>query len=375
MPATVHITIEDITTQLLTYDKLRIYRSATLAGTYSLIATEDLVAGQYHYSYVDAVGSVNSWYKYTLYNATGPVESGYSDIFRPFGTTRLRIRQRALSEYRAGLVMVAAAGGTTTMWKTADPRVATSLFRASKFVSSWLMPTSAAVAALEGATRFITANATPANGELSVDAWSHAPQAGDEGELHWLARPEEWNDAVSRGLARYWYIDRVPLVGLGGSTFEYDLSKFPWLKRRNLHSVWYFPTSSSVEQPWAGDGKWYSVRDDRDRLTLSIYPAIDTSVTLYLECTRPMPSLYTDDAQPPSVCNEDLASALAYDELLATLTRPGTGSSQDHRVWIRERRVHVTRLNRLLREHRPRPRYTAPMLSTPPVVPQPFSAR
>jgi len=374
MPANIYITIEDITIQLATYTQLRLYRSGTLGGTYSEVTTETLVAGQYHYPIVDPTGSANVWYKYTLYNPTGPVESDYSNVFRPRGTTRLRIRQRALGEYRAGIPILAVAGSTTELWKTSDYRVASELFRSGKHVGSWIMPTAAAVSAIEGATRYVLANSTPASGELSVEPWSDAPQAGDEAELHWLVSPDEWNDAIIRGLGRYWYLDRIPLVGVSNQN-EYDLSTFPWLHKYNLHGVWYFPTGSSIEQPWTGDGKWYGVRDDRGTLTLSIYPPIDASTTLYLECSRPTAPLYTDDAQPPPLCDEALASALAYDEVLALLTRPSSGSSQDRRGWITERRIHAIRLNRLLVENRPRPRFTPPQFSTPPVVPAPYSAR
>ena len=376
MPADIFVTVEDITTQLESYNYLRVYRAGTLTGAYTLIDTQLLVAGQYHYTYYDSGGSANAWYKFTLYQSVGNTESSPSDIFRPFGTTRQRIRQRALSEYRAGLVIIAAAAGSTiALWKTADPRVASAIHKAGKFVGSWLMPSNTSGGIIDGAARFITANATPTDGELTVDAWSDPPAAGDEAELHWLASPDEWNAALNRALGRYYYIDRLPLVGLGGSTYEYDLSKFPWLKKGNLHSVWYYPTGSSIESPWVGDGRWYKVRDDRDILTLAISPAIDTSETLYLECSRPMLPLYTDAAQPPSICNEDLISALTYDEILATLARPGAGASQDRKAWQRARIFHSRKLGNLLRIHRPRPRHSVPMPATPFEVPQPFSAR
>lgn len=63
------------------YNKIRVYRSTTESGTYSLLATElTLSSTQYVYSYsdTDAAGSYVSWYKFSFYNATGPVESSFS---------------------------------------------------------------------------------------------------------------------------------------------------------------------------------------------------------------------------------------------------------------------------------------------------------
>lgn len=374
MGANVYITVEDITTQLLTYESIRLYRSGTLGGTYSLVTTIPLVAGTYHYSYEDSAGSPNAWYKYTLYNSVGPVESGYSNIFRPQGTTRLRIRQRALADYRAGLVMSAVSGCTTEKWKTADHRVASELFRAGRHVGAWVVPTVGS-ADLVGAARHVLTNPTPSSGELAVEAWGATPQAGDEAELHWLASPDEWNDAINRAMDRSWFLDTVPIVGVKDEN-EYSLAHLSWLRSRyNLHGVWYYPTGSSIQQPWAGDGRWYSVRDDRGIFTLTIHPSIDSSTTLYLECSRPMPPLYTDDAQPPPVCSEELAAALAYDEILSTLASPGSGSGQDRRAWVAARKRHAASLNKMLRDNRPRPRPVPPQPSTPPVAPDPFSAR
>ncbi|KKL14883.1 hypothetical protein LCGC14_2511230, partial [marine sediment metagenome] len=141
MSVTLRFIVEDVTTQLLTYTQINVYRSATLGGTYSVIDTVTLVAGTFYYSYSDSAGDLNKWYKYSFHNPTGPVESDLSAPFRVDGVTRLRARQRALSEYSAGIVVVNT-GIDSDKITTADHRVNTSLFRADRGKGTWLWPTS-----------------------------------------------------------------------------------------------------------------------------------------------------------------------------------------------------------------------------------------
>ena len=372
MTVNLKFTVEDVTAQMLTYESIRIYRSDTLGGAYSDIQDITLVAGTFYYSYTDAAGDLNKWYKYSFYHSTGPVESDLSAPFRVDGVTRLRGRQAALSKYGGGIVIVNT-GTDSDGITTSDYRVKTSLFRIGRGKGTWLLPTTGNN---QEVPRIVSAADPPAGTMTVLPAWAAAFVDGDEVEWHTLADPTVWDDALNRGMARYYYADRMPLKGVANQE-EYDLSSIPWIidKDQIADVTWYPTTGKDVEQSYASDGRWWKTRMDRDKVVLVIYPPVASTVTLYLHAARPMPALYTDAAAAPTVCAEELVAALAYDEVLSYLSRPGQGAADDRRVWKKQRLDHVPELRRLLWKHRPKLRYGRPRLPQPPVVPRPFQAR
>jgi len=368
---TVRIIVEDIATQLLTYDTIELERSDTVGGTYTQVATAALVAGQFYYSIADSGGDLNKWYRYRFHKDPS-TNSDYSDPFRVEGVTRLRGRQAALSKYGAGIVIIADGGGTGTV-QTGDYRVKTSLFRANRGKGTWLLPTTGGNS---GVPRIISAT-NPTVGQFTVlPLWAAVIAAGDEVEWHWLADPKVWDDANVRAMLRYWYVERVPIVGVANQE-EYDLSVLPFLRdTEQVHDVRWYPTSGlDVDESFGVDGRWWRIRQDVDALTLQIKPAIAATQTLYLETTRPMTPLYTDASAAPPIAAEELVAALTYDEVLAYLSAPGKGSSEDRKAWRVARADHASELHRLLVKHRPKPRQGSPKLPWPPVVPSPYSAR
>src|SRR3990172_1614404 len=101
MAAEIEITVEDIAAKLAEgYTTIELHSAATLAGVFSLVDTATLGAGVYYYTIEDPSGSFNTWYKYRY---VGSATTGYSDPFQLDGITRLKIRQKALSTYRAGI--------------------------------------------------------------------------------------------------------------------------------------------------------------------------------------------------------------------------------------------------------------------------------
>lgn len=372
MSVTLRFIVEDVGTQLDTYTVIRVYRSDTLGGSYSVIDTVTLVSGTFYYSYSDSSGDLNKWYKYSFFNPTGSVESDLSAPFRVDGVTRLRARQTALSKYDAGIVVVNT-GTDSNKVTTSDHRVKTSLFRADRGKGTWLWPTTGNN---QEVARIISAT-DPTNGTMTVlPAWSSAFVNADEVEWHRIADPVEWNNALNRGMARYWYVERVPIVGVADQE-EYSLAGLPFLKdKEQVHDVRWYPTSGvDVDESFGVDGRWWGIREDVGVLTLQIKPAIATTQTLYLETTRPMPPLYTDASAAPANCAEELVAALTYDEVLAYLSAPGRGAADDRESWRRARAVHASELHRLLVKHRPKPRQGQVQTPWPTVVPQPYRAR
>ena len=372
MPATLRIVVEDITTQMDTYDHIQIHRATSVDGTYTDQSLDEaLVALTYYYEIEDSGGDLNKWYKYRFYNDTGPVGSAFSDPFRVDGVTRLRAIQRALEDYNAGMVMESTTAGSSSIIKTLDTRHKSTAYRDGRAKGAWIYITTGDRAGQDT----IIVDSDVSEGHITVNpALTGSLTSGDQLEHHWLAPRRVWDGAFNRAMARYYYIDRVPLQGVAGEE-EYDLSVIPWLiDPEQVHDVRHYPASGvDVDKPYGIGGKWWRPRWDREKVVLQIHPA--TTDTLYLECTRPMPPLYTDASAAPLGCAEKLVVALTYDEVLAWLSRPGNGSAEDRTSWRRQRRGHLPELRRLLSKYRPKPRYGPVQLPWPPVAPRRFVAR
>lgn len=70
------------------YNQFKIYRSTTgIAGTYTLLATKNLMVDEPFNSYDDSGAQSNYYYKFTYYNSTSSVESSYSTPIPATGFT------------------------------------------------------------------------------------------------------------------------------------------------------------------------------------------------------------------------------------------------------------------------------------------------
>jgi hypothetical protein len=269
-------------------------------------------------------------------------------------------------------VFAAATGGDTDTILTLDYRVRASQFRADRGKGTWLRITTGTYAGVN----CLVKSTSPTGGSFDVEVPVGAGlTAGDEVEWHWMTDPVVWDDAINRGVKRSHYVERVPVVGVAGQ-YECSLDSLPWLvDKAQVADLRYYPTGSSIDMSWAGSGRWWDIREDAGVFTLVISPSIDTSVTLYLECTRPMPELYTDSASLPLVANEDLMIALAYDEVLGYLSRPGSGTAEERDSRRKERALHIPELHRLLVTSRPKPRRGPARLVSPSSIESQFKSR
>lgn len=94
--------VDNIASIFATYDKIKIYRSATYAGVYTAISSMvALESSRTHYDYVDTEApSIGCWYKRSFYKSTVPTaESALSDPFQGSLVVSLQdIRNEGLTE-------------------------------------------------------------------------------------------------------------------------------------------------------------------------------------------------------------------------------------------------------------------------------------
>lgn len=373
MGAVTYIKLEDVDSALATYNRIQVERSATAEGVYTLIATLTLTAGDAYYSYDDDSGTENSWYRYRLFHSVTLAASGYSNPQQPQTHSLRRIRQKLITTYKAGMVFLANGSGLTTRVATDDWRIKVPIYPVGRGKNSFLYKSEGTNS---GQTRFITTS-NPTSGYFDVSpALSSIPSANDEFEWHWLVPPDEINKAINRGLRRYWYIDRIPITGVGG-TDPYTLSEVPWLtQKRQITGLWYTPDDGVSEHPYNGAGRWWNITQDAGHWQLLI-PYLTVGQVVYLETLRnPLP-LNTDASKVDTQLNTDLIAAFGYDEILTQLIEGGfAGTSIDREAWrIAQRKHRENDLDTLIQMHKPEPRYALPVTSTPSSIPRPYTAR
>lgn len=368
---TVQITIEDVADQIdAGYTEVQLHRASTVSGSYSEVDDATLDEDTYSYELTDASGDLTMWYKYRLSDGAS-THSNFSNPFQLDGITRKMVRQHAIETYDAGKVLLSTSGGSGTSVLTTDYRIK-GAGRDDRWKGNWLHVTTGTYV---GETRQVTASVA-STGALTIATLGAALTSGDEFELHKLADPDVWNAAINRACRRYHVLERVPIVGVAGQ-YEYSLDDLPWLQNPDdIKGLWHYPEDSDAgnDEPWSGQGRWWNYRDDGGAFTLMIKPA--TTSTLYLEAVRHIPTLHVDAAVAHRKANLTFLAALAYDEVLAYLSRPGNGASKDRQAYREMRIEHANQeLNALLRRNRVIYRASPPVEVVPNRVPAPFSAR
>lgn len=379
MPVTISITVEDITTKLATpYNRIELERSDSPGAGFVNIVNISLVAGQFHYEYTDATGDVNKWYQYKFTNS-GAGASDYSNPFQPLGITRLKLRQFTLENYDAGLVFLTTSAGDTDTLVSTDYRVRGSGWRTGRGRGQWVHIVTGTNAGLSAQIKSTT---VPSTGTIELENTLASISSGVQVEWHYMMPPDQMNQAINRAMRRYYYLDRIPFVGVAEQS-EYPIN-LPWLTRRSqLYGLWHYPLAtvaeeiSGPESPFGGAGYWWNIREDPEGFKLLLYPAVDSGHTLYLEALRQMPQLGTDASTLPTGANIELAAALVWDEMLAYLTRPNVGTADDRKAWTAARReFNGNELHYLIRTNTPKPRTgSVPGLPEPDYFPQRFVAR
>ncbi len=299
----VQVYVEDPTTALLTYTTIRLYSATSPSGTFAVVTTTALVAGQQNYTINDSGGTSGTYYRYSLYTATGPLESAYSPLISPYGTTLLRLRMEAARECGAGFSGTPASGTTTTL---TDPILRDSGVDANYLEGAWLYRPDAALAA-DKVRRVSAAGFNSSTGALTARTWTNAPTSDEKYQVFMLFSPTDvagaaysWDRAIRAAMADITYLDRIVLGTGDGSTTIWDLAEhLAYVRRANIRRVLIRTTDSTTLEVTDEDftrpnGYFDLIENGAGTLSLQLSRAPGTSEKVVLEITRQDPGLTID---------------------------------------------------------------------------------
>lgn len=308
MTVTVSVYVEDIATQQLTYDTIRLYSDTSPGGSFATLATTGLlVTAQTSYGIVDTSGTANNCYRYTLYNSITTAETQKSTVIFPNATTMLRLRVEAAREGGLGFASTCSAAGSTTL--LTDATLGDSGYDAHFLEGSWIYRPNAAAATdmlrrvqLGGFTTAAPSSLTPSR------AWTNAPASGEVYHIFNLAPPIDWPgeayswDRALRGaLGNVWFTDHV-ILGMGTTLGQTRFSLGPYAAYTNAESLRRVLLRSTDSNGNVTDVEcdkngryWDTVSQGPGDLSIEILPVAPlTTETIIVEFNRTYEQLYVD---------------------------------------------------------------------------------
>ena len=305
MSVVVTVYTEDITTKLLAYESVKLYRDTSPAGSFATtVSTTALVAGTEAYEIADPSGDANSYYRYTFYHSTGPVESSPSEIFRPDGATLNKIVLEAARQADAGFDGTCSEAGTTATLVDAllrDTGVDT------KFLEGAYVYRPNAAAAADKTRRIANDGFTVASGTLApVRPWTNLPANAEVYQVYAYFPPMDmpgvgysWARAVREALADTWHVDQLNL-GEGTATGQTRFSLAPhasYVHRDSIRRVLLRASDSDsivTDSDASKNGYYWGVVENAGALSLDIHPAPRPDQTIIVEVNRAYAALYND---------------------------------------------------------------------------------
>ena len=308
MSITVSVYCEDITTQLLSYDTIRLYSDPSTGGTFAtLVTTALLVAGQTEYDIVDTTGNANTYYRYSFYNSSTTAESQKSTVILPGGTTMLRLRVEAAQEGGLGYASVCSALGTTSL--LTDASLGDSGIDAHYLEGAWIYRPNA-VAAGDKLRRVATSGFvdTAPTGIKPSRAWTNAPANAEVYQIFNLAppidapgEPYSWDRAIRGALTNIWFTDQLNLgVGTSSGQTRYSLGAYAaYTDEASLRRVLLRTTNAQgviTDTDCDKGGRYWNIIQNGPRdLSIEILPLAPlTTETVILDLNRTYEALYLD---------------------------------------------------------------------------------
>lgn len=288
MPITVRIYVEDPAAMLVDFDEIRLWRDTSPGGAFSTVAADiALVATQTLYTYEDASGDADSWYRYAFRSTSTLDESAPSPPFKPGGGT-----------LRSLTYLVASAAGAAFEGVTTAPGSATSLVDevlrdqgtdSGYLNGSWLRVgdvvrrTSPSPFNTTTGAVSIVRTWTPPDADTRYETFAILPPAPQSGTTY------SWEQAVRDGLRYCWFVDQI-IVGTGdGQETRFPLTAHPSLRatnRRRAVFLRYTVAGTQVDRDLGRGATFWRVDEDGPEQTLVLPFAPSTGDQVVMEVAR-----------------------------------------------------------------------------------------
>lgn len=302
--------VEDIDTQIATYDQVRLWRGTSPTGSFTTqAATATLVAGQKLYTLSDSGGDVNSVYVVDFHHSTLGNTSTQSAPFYPDGVSLLRLRLEAARKSGAGFDSTCSALGTTTT--LVDAALLDNGVDADYGSGLWLYRPFASLGT-DRLRRVALSGFDTTTGTFTVTrAYSNAPAATEVYHAFMFYPPirsagaaMSWDDIIRDALRDTWYVDQLD-IGTGTATgttttttARFSLSDTADVQRSQVRRI-LIRTFDANGNPIDRDantqqGVTQFVPDGAGNLSIDVYPAPLTTEHVIVEVNRQPTALYND---------------------------------------------------------------------------------
>jgi len=270
------------------FDSIKLYRAVSRGGTYSLVTTITLVAGDTVYTYTDTTGVSTSWYKITYYNSITLDETSLTET-EPFPATRDLLTRKELRQKivlnLSGKVLTPSAYTVATA--VSDALVDTAAD--SAYYTGWQLyrPNASSsadynrrVSAYSGSTGTLTHGGTNyADTNVTGEQIEILPV-----DIDYTMLLEKIND----GLEDTRWLYRLELGMISGQN-QY---KLPWFVEGEeyVKQIWRRFGGTANSYIWRPIGlytPWAKVRGSNFQCTLDVDPSIGDNEVLALEVWRP----------------------------------------------------------------------------------------
>lgn len=307
----VQLYVEDIDGAMDEWTSLRLYRASSPDGSFSLVTTIALVAGQHLYEYSDTGASVGSWYRQSYYDSGDASESAQGDPWQVDAVTLDAILEELVRQGDLGFSSTCTALGTTTTLIDATLR---DYGQDAHYLEGFWIYRPDAAAAGDRVRRVTRSGFTTASGTLTVvRAWTNAPASSERYFALSLLPPFDaagagytWARAIREGIKECYVHERI-YVGLGdGETADFDLSPYQgMLREEDIEAVWLVRTpATSPPTPdidCGKQGRFYDLIRNGQALTLrlSVLPSDNQAVWVEGDRQFEIPYAATDTTSCP----------------------------------------------------------------------------
>lgn len=296
--------VEDIATQIVPYDQIKVYRGSSPTGAFTtLVQTLTLVAGTEAYAFTDSAGTINTLWRASYYNSGTAAESSLGPLIRPGGLT-LRVL-RLLGAQRAGAAFKSAAvSGATSPASLIDTALLDNGMDTGYLEGAWVYRPDAANAS-DKVRRVKKAGFNITTGALAFSRdYTVAPAAAEEYHVYQFfppidqpGVPRSWDQVVRDALNGRWFIDQVTLGQGDGHTRRYSLATFADVTESTFRRAFLRTTNTNgdiIDISAHTNGRFVTPVSNAGAFSLDFWPAPSSRQEIIVECLRTDDALYVD---------------------------------------------------------------------------------